>query len=82
MSEYVVSVQLKVRSSWNGAQGARQTVESAIARGAREGLILSGTVTSEPEECVCLTASELEARIQAAIAEASTATTSKAPAGA
>lgn len=74
MSEFKVNLTVKIKAS-DGYQ-ATNLVNGAIREGVREGLVLSGQVTGEPEECLCLTVSELNARIADAVREATgTATT-------
>lgn len=73
MSKFVVPVQIEVNSV--GVASARADAQQALNTGVREGVIVSGRVTGEPEECICLTTSELNARIEAAVTAATSKTT-------
>lgn len=73
MSKFVVPVQIEV-SAYSVAD-ARSYADSALRRGTQEKVILSGRVTGDPEECICLTTSELNARIEAAVTAATSKTT-------
>ena len=79
MSEFQVPVVLKVKA--NDSYQALTVVQTALRAGVQEQYILSGRATGEPEECVCLTTSELNARIADAVREA-TGTSSTTPASA
>lgn len=71
MSEFIATAKIKVKA-YDAGQAA-SILRSAIQTGVREGLVLGGEVTGTPEECVCLTASELDARVKAAVEAARTA---------
>lgn len=78
MSEFQVPVRVKVTA--NDAYSAASAVRSAIRYGVQERYLLSGDVTGEAEECVCLTTSDLNARIAAAVREATGTSTTPASA--
>lgn len=73
MSKFIVPVQIEVNAY--SARDALSVAESALRAGVQQGVIVSGRVTGDPEECICLTTSELNARIEAAVTAATSKTT-------
>lgn len=71
MSKFVATVKLTVEA--HDTTSAEYRVRTAIQAGTREGVIDGGQLIGTPEECVCLTASELDARVKAAVEAARTA---------